>query len=88
MGATLIDIRRLLVREGLGPVMVGLVLAVGAGIVGRLAVRAYYLLDISAIDVMAFICVPALIVVAAAVACYLPAGRAARVDPIAALRDL
>jgi ABC-type lipoprotein release transport system permease subunit len=44
--------------------------------------------DISAFEPLVLAVVPIPFVVAALVACYLPAARAARVDPNVALRDL
>jgi putative ABC transport system permease protein len=44
------------------------------------------LIGISGYDVTTFVLVPALLVLVALVACYLPARRATKVDPLVALR--
>ena len=46
-----------------------------------------FLFEVTTIDPVTYIAVPALVVLVAAVACYVPARRAARLDPIAALRE-
>jgi hypothetical protein len=54
----------------------------------RLAVRAWVVTDVSAAEPLVFALVPVPFILAALVACYLPAARAARVDPNVALRNL
>lgn len=70
----------------------GLALAVSGAVIG--ITGAYWLartmqtllFSVSATDPGTFVAVPALMVLVALVACYLPARRAMRVDPVAALR--
>jgi ABC-type antimicrobial peptide transport system permease subunit len=49
-------------------------------------VMATLLFEVSPTDPVIFICVPLLLIVVALIACWIPARRAAKVDPIVALR--
>jgi predicted permease len=75
----------MILREGLvmtlGGAAPGMLLAVG---VGRLFRGVLY--EVSPVDPLAFSLAPAVLVATALLACYLPARRAMRVDPIVALR--
>ena len=62
----------------------------GAGVAAALAltrVMRALLFETSAIDPVTFLCVPGLLLAAALAACYVPARRAAAVDPVASLRS-
>jgi len=54
----------------------------------RVAVKAWAVTDVEAFDPWPLLLLPIPFAVAAFVASYLPAARAARVDPNVALRDL
>jgi predicted permease len=85
MGAKPFDILRLVLRQGVILVAVG----VAAGLVLTLAlarVLKRVLLMASATDPFAFIGVTLLLTAVALAACYIPARRAMRVDPMNALR--
>jgi putative ABC transport system permease protein len=85
LGATRGDIVSLILRQGLG--MTALGVAIGLG--GALAVTRLFkslLLGVSTTDVVTFGATTALLVIVTVVATYLPARRAASVDPLAALR--
>jgi predicted permease len=85
LGATARDVRRLVVRRGMGLTAVGL----GIGLAGALAAGrliAGYLFGIRAADPLILAAVVALFGGVAFAASWIPAYRAARVDPMRALR--
>jgi putative ABC transport system permease protein len=85
VGATSGQILGLIVRHGLGLILVG----VGVGILGSLAlakVIARFLYGITATDVPTFVAVLILFTTVALIATYVPARRAARIDPTVAFR--
>jgi len=88
VGADRSRIFALILRDGLRPVVKGLVLGLGAGVLVRFALRAAVFTEISPVDPLVFGLVPIPFVIAALAACYVPASRASRVDPNVALRDL
>jgi putative ABC transport system permease protein len=85
LGARQLDVLRLVVREGMRltftGVGIGLVLAAGASFV-----FAGVLYGVKPLDGWVFVSVTLLLSAVAALACYLPARRAAKVDPVVALR--
>jgi len=85
LGAEKRDVLRLVIRMGVGLVGLGVVL----GIVTSLAVArviATQLWGISAYDPVTLTSVAALLLITGIVACWVPARRASRVDPLVALR--
>jgi putative ABC transport system permease protein len=85
LGAQRSDVLRLIVRQGLSLTLIG----VAAGVVGALAltrVISNLLFHINATDPATFVAVVFFLIVVALVACWLPARRAARTDPMTALR--
>jgi putative ABC transport system permease protein len=85
LGAERRDVLKLVIGEGLGITLIGVAVGVGVALgVSRLI--ASYLYGVSASDPVTFVGVAAVLVCVALVACYLPARRAARVDPMVALR--
>ena len=75
----------LVLREGMLLALTGLALGLGGTyLVGRAMQSVLY--EVSAIDPLAVGGVAVLLLIAAALACYLPARRATRVDPMTALR--
>jgi predicted permease len=85
LGAQSGDVRTMILRQGLRTILAG----VAIGAVGSLAltrtVRSL-LFGVSAYDPVTFVGVTLLLVGAALLACYFPARRATRVDPVVALR--
>jgi len=85
LGAHPGEVVRLVLGDGVKLVVAGIVLGLaGAIAVTRLADR--FLVLVSSTDPLTFIAVPAALAVLALWACYLPARRAMKVDPMVALR--
>jgi putative ABC transport system permease protein len=85
LGAARQDLLRMVLRQGMTPVIPGL----GAGVVGALLAGrliSSLLFDISANDPVTLATVVLVVAAVALVACFVPARRAMRVDPIVALR--
>jgi predicted permease len=85
LGATRGDIMRLVFRQGTVVAAVGVItgLAVAATLTRSVAALLY---GVTAYDLTTFLAVPIVLFAVSAVACALPARRAAREDPLAALR--
>jgi predicted permease len=88
LGATPGLIQRAVVRDGLIPVVIGLLVGTAASLIARGSLGPMLERLIPIGDPVALVVIPALLLLAGALACYLPARRAAAVDPIAALRDV
>ncbi|HYV99538.1 MAG TPA: ABC transporter permease [Gemmatimonadaceae bacterium] len=86
LGATPRSIRGIILRQGAGLVVIGLFVGV-AGALGMSRVLKRFLLLVSAGDPLTFIAVPLALAAVALWACYIPARRATRVDPVVALRQ-
>ncbi len=85
LGAQGSDVLRMVIRMGLKLVAIG----VGAGLIVSLAlgrILATQLWGVSAYDPWTLICVPIVLMIIGFLACWVPARRAARVDPLVALR--
>ncbi len=85
LGANRSDVQGMVVRMGLKLVGLG----VGIGLIVSVALGrliATQLWGVSAYDPWTLVCVPALLLATGIVACWLPARRAAGVDPLVALR--
>jgi predicted permease len=88
LGAEARQIVRLVIREGMSPVLLGVIAGTAFGIVARLGARPMSLALLPAVDIWAVVVVPVPMLLAGLLACYVPARRAASVDPNVALRDL
>jgi putative ABC transport system permease protein len=85
LGAQASDVLAMVVRMGLGLVAAG----VGLGLLASLTlgrIIATQVWGVSAYDPWTFTCVPVVLLATGILACWLPARRAARVDPLVALR--
>ncbi|HKC87511.1 MAG TPA: FtsX-like permease family protein [Blastocatellia bacterium] len=85
LGAQSADVVRLFIKQGMAMVIFGVAL----GLIGAFALTRLMkslLFNVSAIDPLTFVCVALLLSLVALAACYLPARRASRIDPLASLR--
>jgi putative ABC transport system permease protein len=85
LGAQGSDVLGMVIRMGLKLVAIG----VGAGLIVSIAlgrILATQLWGVSAYDPWTLICVPIMLMIIGFLACWFPARRAARVDPLVALR--
>jgi ABC-type lipoprotein release transport system permease subunit len=86
LGAQSRDVRGLILGQGLKLAVLGMTIGALAGI-GVNRVLSGLLVGISATDGWTWLIVPPLMLAAAFAACWLPARRASRVDPMEALRS-
>lgn len=85
LGARSAQVLRLTLCQGLRLVVIGTVVGVAAALaLTRLMQSLLY--EVSAADPLTFAAVALLLALAALLACYIPARRAARIDPMVALR--
>ena len=73
------------VGSGLRLVLVGLVIGIGLAVAGLRGISGM-LFEIPAVDPATYVAISFLLLFVAGIACYLPARRAARIDPMEALR--
>jgi putative ABC transport system permease protein len=85
LGARLRDVVRLVVSQGMRMTLIGIALGLTGAFLLTRALESL-LLGIGATDFVTFVGVPVLLIAVALLACYIPARRAARVDPLIALR--
>jgi putative ABC transport system permease protein len=86
LGARAADVVRMVMRQGAVVAAAG----VGAGLLGALAIARLMsgvLFGVSATDLVTFVAMPLALAAVALFACWMPARRAARVDPMVALRS-
>jgi putative ABC transport system permease protein len=85
LGARERDVLRLIVAQGLKLTLIGVIV----GLAGALALTralTFFLFGVTATDPLTFVAVALLLAGVALVACWIPARRAAKVDPLIALR--
>ena len=86
LGAQPGQVRAMVLRQGLSVALVG----VAVGLVGAIAATrllSSLLFDVSGRDPVTFATVTAILIAVSALACYLPAKRAANIDPLEAVRQ-
>jgi putative ABC transport system permease protein len=85
LGAEQHDVLKLVVGQGMVPALIGLALGL-AGAIGLTRFMSSLLFHVSVTDPITFTLIASLLLAVAILACYLPARRAAKVDPMEALR--
>ena len=85
LGATNSDVRRLMLLQGLKPTIVGMLIGL---VIAAFSTRVAsgLLFNVTPTDPLTFALVPPILLTLATLACYLPARRATRLDPVVALR--
>lgn len=86
LGAQRREVLQLMVWDGLRPAAVGLVLGLAASVGATRLIREL-LYGVKPLDAGVFVAVTALLLIVAGAACALPSLRAARLDPVEALRN-
>jgi len=86
LGAQPTSILAMVVRSGMILATVGVVIGL-AGAAALVRILASLLYGVNPFDAVTFAVVPVILATVALVACLVPAGRAARVDPVIALRE-
>jgi putative ABC transport system permease protein len=85
LGAQAGAVLRMVVRQGMALALIGISLGL-AGALGLTRVIANLLFGVNATDPITFIAIPLLLAFVALLACWIPALRASRVDPMITLR--
>jgi predicted permease len=85
LGARARDVLFMVIKQGMSLVVVGVFLGVAGAYTVTRTIRSL-LFNVGATDPLTFVIVPLLLAVVGFIACYLPARRATKVDPLVALR--
>ena len=85
LGARPLHVLRLVLGQSLSMVLIGAVIGL-AGAFGLTRLMQTLLFEVTATDPLTYVSVIGLLAVVALLACYIPARRAAKVDPLIALR--
>jgi len=86
LGASSADVASLILREGMKPAIAGMLIGLPVAAATCRVLKAL-LFGITPFDPVTFVLAPFLLVAVAALACYLPALRASRIDPAVTLRS-
>jgi putative ABC transport system permease protein len=85
LGAQGADVLKLIVGQGLLLTIIGITLGLAASLVLTRLIKSL-LFGVTATDPLTFVYVSLFLILVAVLACYIPARRATRVDPMIALR--
>jgi predicted permease len=85
LGARSRDVMKLVIRQGMWLVLIGVAIGMAASLAVSRLLKSF-LFGLSATDPMAFGIIPLLLAAIALLACYVPARRATKVDPLVALK--
>ena len=85
LGAQQGDVLWLVIRQGMFPVLIGVAAGLAASI-GLTRLMSTLLFEVSATDPLTMTLITLLLTIVALLACYIPARRATKVDPLIALR--
>jgi putative ABC transport system permease protein len=86
LGARTADVLGLIVRDGMWPIAAGALVGLAASALGVRTLRSM-LFGVAPLDPVSFVGAPTVLLTVALLACYVPARRAARIDPLIALRE-
>jgi putative ABC transport system permease protein len=85
LGAQLRDVLKLILKQGVTVILVGIAIGLAASFVLTRLLKTL-VFGVSTTDPLTFIAITSLLALVALVACYVPARRATKVDPLVALR--
>jgi putative ABC transport system permease protein len=85
LGARIVDVLRLVIGQGMKSVLLGIAIGLGGAIALTRLIQKL-LFGVGPTDLLTFVVIPMLLATVALLACCLPARRAAKVDPMLALR--
>ena len=85
LGAQTRDVMKMVVRQGMALAMIGVAIGLGASY-GLTRLMKTLLFGVGATDLLTFTVVALLLTMVALIACWIPARRATKIDPMVALK--